>query len=290
MNHRMNNPPVKQQHWSNPPAKQQQWSNHKQDGRIFVDVKKNVDCDPQHYIPLKTETETGKWLHRSVLIGEAHSLDNLSTFHIYKKLGDILTEVQENNGECEVGTWGNVNKAVHDSKIKEDGSSEVEESVFAFNAPRDNDMNGGIVNFPSIRLILMVGHRVVHATWGPIWIKLATSTLPSSSKSESSKSTEERTKRRRIRSASSPNSSNHRDGHRDANRPIENSFDLNARPQVPSRSSSSEGQSDLGVSCDSASQEIRATLEVAKGIGVQFNHGNEEIGQLLANGGKNMFS
>ncbi|KAI3768741.1 hypothetical protein L2E82_19572 [Cichorium intybus] len=205
---------------------------------------------------------------------------------------EALMDVQKNNGECEVETWGNVNKPAYDSRTRRVRRSEVEESEFAFNVPRANEMNGDIREIPNNTTNLNGGSSSGPCDMGPpldqacnkVFVmgcedkfnrlenlipsgcfgpfpsrkeclqKNKESTLPSSSKSESSKSTEGRIKRRRIRSASSPRSSMHSDGYREIDCPMEKSFDLNTNPQVPSRSCPSEGSSDLGVSCDSVAQ------------------------------------
>ncbi|KAI3521228.1 hypothetical protein L1887_10689 [Cichorium endivia] len=60
------------------------------DNRSFAEVLiggRNNCSSPS--IPLKVDTEMNRWLKKSVLIGEAHSLNHIATFHIHNKLGVI---------------------------------------------------------------------------------------------------------------------------------------------------------------------------------------------------------
>ncbi|KAI3518074.1 hypothetical protein L1887_06449 [Cichorium endivia] len=58
------------------------------DGRSFAEVLTGTKTQlfPQS-IPIKVDTGMNSWLKKSVLIGEAHSLNHIATFHIYNKLG-----------------------------------------------------------------------------------------------------------------------------------------------------------------------------------------------------------
>ncbi|KAI3525397.1 hypothetical protein L1887_04162 [Cichorium endivia] len=233
-------------------------------------------------------------------------------------------EVPANYGERVVGTPGNVSKPVTDARIEEEGSAEYEESAFAVNAPCGEEVNeenregprnvaypkggslGGLMeNGPQMdhngTMEFVVGCQekfnglkklIPSGCFGPFPSRMESlqinkgNILPtapnSNSKSESSKSTEGRIKRRRIRLANTPRSSGHRD------RPLGESIDLNINPQVLPRPCPSEGSVGCEFSCGSATQEIRATLEVGKEIGVQFNQGNNEVEQLLVCGERNL--
>ncbi|KAI3790386.1 hypothetical protein L2E82_03385 [Cichorium intybus] len=282
LEHKANNPMQKNR---------QQWSNRQQVGRSFVDVVTGkVDYASHQCITLKTEDrEEGEFVPEDpTMEGSPPAMETPRV-------------VPANYGECAVGTMGNVSKPVIDSRTEGVGSEEYDESVFAFNAPRGEEVHEENRDFPSNTAypndgslcgLMDNGPHVDHncntefvvgcqekfngleklipsGCFGLFLSRteclqtkkgnILLSAPNSNSKSESYKSTEGRIKRRRIRAANSPRFSGHSD------RPCRKSIDLNVNPQ-----------------------EIRATLEVGKEIGVQFNQGNNKVEQLLVCGERNL--
>ncbi|KAI3711194.1 hypothetical protein L2E82_41093 [Cichorium intybus] len=107
---------------------------------------------------------------------------------------------------------------------------------------------------------------------------------PSRSKSETSKSTEGRVKRRRVRSENTRNPPNEKDC-RNSDRLADGSIDLNAKPYGVPCARSSDNLASPEVSLESTTQEVMATIEVGKEIGIHLNSEDEGVVQLLANGG-----
>ncbi|KAI3499788.1 hypothetical protein L1887_35598 [Cichorium endivia] len=73
------------------------WNTNARDGRSFAEVAagkaegeagaRDNKVNPNSVIHLKTDTILKDWYKRSVLVGEAHSLDHIATYHLYMKSG-----------------------------------------------------------------------------------------------------------------------------------------------------------------------------------------------------------
>ncbi|KAI3515408.1 hypothetical protein L1887_14303 [Cichorium endivia] len=230
-----------------------------------------------------------------------------------------------NIGNCEDGIRRVAPKSAYDSVTGEVGVAEVEESGLPLNDPRTDDVDcdtrrnptdggasvgqdearptlektgNGAFELGRIDKFCGLENLIPRGCFGPFPSRadctkqIGDNNVPSlsnsnsNSKSEASKSTEGRVKRRRVRSGD-PSLPPTQNENRDTECSLENSFDLNVNPQVPSCPCPNEDSLDSGSSCESSGREIRATIEVGKEIGVRFEDVNEEIGQMLAMGERN---
>ncbi|KAI3690475.1 hypothetical protein L2E82_48509 [Cichorium intybus] len=113
-----------------------------------------------------------------------------------------------------------------------------------------------------------------------------THVLNSPSTAGSSESSIERAKRRKIKKRRSMEAVGKDYVTHSNRRSKEKSFNLNNRPQVNSNSSSSQSREDVSSSlgCDSHSMEVKATYDVRREVGFQFDAADQTLEQIMGGG------